>query len=104
MFIVRMTLWSYMDASEVVVGIKVRYPRTGTEGQVESIQEIEGETFAQIDTTHLLYRIDQIITVERFKERAVESEMGVDEFLAREKQSTEEIQKAYEHWDGECGG
>ena len=41
--------------------MKVRYPRTGTTGTILRIERIRGEVFAELDSTNLLYRIDQLI-------------------------------------------
>ena len=94
-----------MDASEVAIGLKVRYPRTGTEGKVESLENIDGEVFAQIDATHLFYRADQIIAVEKLKEHAEAEEEDMIERIKKERAgAAEEVQKGFERWDGECGG
>jgi hypothetical protein len=54
-----------MDALEVVPGMRVRYPRTGTTGTIQRIETIKGKTYAELDSTHLLYVIDQLIPAER---------------------------------------
>lgn len=50
-----------MLAEEVVQGMRVRYPRTGTSGTIRLIEHIRGDVFAELDTTNLLYRVDQLI-------------------------------------------
>ncbi|PKL69437.1 MAG: DUF2098 domain-containing protein [Methanomicrobiales archaeon HGW-Methanomicrobiales-1] len=50
-----------MLSEEVVQGMRVRYPRTGTAGTILRIERIRGEVFAELDSTNLLYRIDQLI-------------------------------------------
>lgn len=50
-----------MSAVEISPGMRVRYPRTGTTGTVLRIEQVRGEDFAELDSTHLLYRIDQLI-------------------------------------------
>lgn len=50
-----------MTTGEITVGMNVRYPRTGTTGTVTRIDEIGGRRYAEVDTTHLLYRIDSLI-------------------------------------------
>jgi len=50
-----------MLAEEVVQGMRVRYPRTGTTGIILRIEHIRGDIFAELDSTNLLYRIDQLI-------------------------------------------
>ncbi|MGB4236038.1 MAG: DUF2098 domain-containing protein [Methanoregulaceae archaeon] len=52
-----------MNADEIAVGMHVRYPRTGTAGTVTRIEQMKGGLFAEIDTTGLLYRADQLIAV-----------------------------------------
>jgi hypothetical protein len=50
-----------MNADELTVGMQVRYPRTGTTGTVTRIEQMKGDLFAEIDTTRLLYRADQLV-------------------------------------------
>lgn len=44
-----------------MVGMRVRYPRTGTTGTVQRIETVRGDSFAELDSTHLLYRIEQLV-------------------------------------------
>lgn len=53
-----------MEDVAIRPGMRVRYPRTGTSGTVVRIEEADGNEFAEIDTTGLLYRIDQLVTIE----------------------------------------
>jgi hypothetical protein len=50
-----------MLPEEVVQGMRVRYPRTGTSGTILRIEYIRGDVFAELDSTNLLYRVDQLI-------------------------------------------
>ena len=50
-----------MLPEEIVEGMRVRYPRTGTSGTILRIEQIRGDVFAELDNTNLLYRIDQLI-------------------------------------------
>lgn len=50
-----------MLSAEVIQGMRVRYPRTGTTGTILRIEHIRGDVFAELDSTNLLYRIDQLI-------------------------------------------
>jgi hypothetical protein len=50
-----------MLAEEIALGTLVRYPRTGTTGTVLRIEHVGGGTFAELDTTHLLYRVNELI-------------------------------------------
>jgi hypothetical protein len=94
-----------MDASESLIGLKVRYPRTGTEGTIEQLEEINGQIFAGIDSTHLFYRIDQLIPVEHLREKKEGIHESVEDVLNREKlRSAEEIKQAVDSLDGVGGG
>jgi len=50
-----------MLAEEITLGMTVRYPRTGTTGKILRIKQFSGDIFAELDSTNLLYRIDQLI-------------------------------------------
>lgn len=50
-----------MLAEEITPGMRVRYPRTGTTGTVLRIDKVRGDAFAELDSTNLLYRIDQLV-------------------------------------------
>ncbi len=50
-----------MLAEELTLGMRVRYPRTGTTGTILRIEQVRGEVFAELDSTNLLYRIDNLI-------------------------------------------
>ena len=53
-----------MEDVAISSGMRVRYPRTGTAGTVVRIENIDGSEFAEIDTTGLLYRTDQLVRIE----------------------------------------
>jgi len=53
-----------MGDMAIRLGMRVRYPRTGTAGTVVRIDEIRGNEFAEVDTTGLLYRTDQLVPIE----------------------------------------
>lgn len=75
-----------MQTDECAVGARVRYAGTGTVGTVTAIQAVDGETYAVLDSTGLLYRLDQLtlagITRER-RERRIED---ITDQLARERE------------------
>ena len=50
-------------SGRISLGARVRYPKTGTTGKILHMEQIRGETFAELDSTHLLYRIDQLIPI-----------------------------------------
>ena len=91
-----------METEVISVGMMVRYPRTGTSGKVEHISEIDGELFAEVDSTHLFYRVDQLIPVDEIKKHA-RTKTDFKEELEKEKRiSEEQLRSAYDGVDG-CG-
>ncbi|MDD1668382.1 MAG: DUF2098 domain-containing protein, partial [Methanomicrobiales archaeon] len=77
-----------MQKGEVAVGMDVRYPRTGTTGKVVRIERIDRDTFAELDTTHLLYRTDQLISYEPKVQREERKGGGELEQVAKEREAT----------------
>lgn len=45
----------------IAIGVPVRYTRTGTVGTITRIEERGGYSFAELDSTHMLYRADLLI-------------------------------------------
>jgi len=95
-----------MDTGELAIGTQVRYPRTGTAGTVVRIEQQGGTLFAEIDTTGLLYRADQLVPVT--SQRAREKKKQADELeqVKREREylSSEAFQDAVAHTDQSCEG
>ncbi|MFH0968758.1 MAG: DUF2098 domain-containing protein [Methanobacteriota archaeon] len=50
-----------MDAV-IDIGSPVRYPRTGTVGKIVKIEERSGFSYAELDSTGLLYRTDLLVS------------------------------------------
>jgi hypothetical protein len=95
-----------MNADEAVVGIQVRYPRTGTTGTIQRIETVRGSAFAELDSTHLLYRIDQLIpagSAEKVKKSTVEDAKKLIE-QEREYASSTEFLEALKGTDQSCEG
>jgi hypothetical protein len=95
-----------MSAEQISLGARVRYPKTGTTGKILHIEQIRGETFAELDSTHLLYRIDQLTPVtgsEKTVSAIVEDAKNV---IAREREfaSGSELQDALKNVDQSCEG
>jgi hypothetical protein len=61
-----------MDAT-VDIGSPVRYPRTGTVGTITRIEERGGFSFAELDSTGMLYRTDLLVSAD-IKEKVWGSE------------------------------
>jgi hypothetical protein len=92
-----------MDEGEIAVGMQVRYPRTGTTGKVERLERIGSTTFASIDSTHLSYRIDMLVSTEAQETRG--SREGEDFRQTIEKER--EFFRTHEAWkntDQSCEG
>jgi hypothetical protein len=95
-----------MNADEAVVGMQVRYPRTGTTGTIQRIETVRGNAFAEMDSTHLLYRIDQLIPAtgtEKVKKTFAEDAKKVIE-QEREYASSTEFLDALKGTDQSCEG
>jgi hypothetical protein len=95
-----------MHAGEVVVGMRVRYPRTGTTGIVQRIETVRGDSFAELDITHLLYRIEQLVPAvgtEKVRTTFVEDAKKTIE-SEREFASGSGLQDALKNIDQSCEG
>jgi hypothetical protein len=95
-----------MLAEELNLGMRVRYPRTGTTGTVLRIEEVRGQVFAELDSTNLLYRIDNLIPAsgqEKTKKALVDDAKTV---IEREKEFAQgrELQDAWKATDQSCEG
>jgi hypothetical protein len=94
-----------MNAEEVAIGMQVRYPRTGTTGKIIRIEQMQGGTFAEIDTTELLYRIDQLIAATTVKEKEKKKvEKDLDQVKSERDFLTTGFQDALTHTDQSCEG
>jgi hypothetical protein len=96
-----------MLADELAIGMRVRYPGTGTTGNVVRIENEEGNVFAELDSTHLLYRIDQLVPVESPGEKKYEKrEEDFKKTLEEERNfvSGQEFQEAIKNLDQSCEG
>jgi hypothetical protein len=95
-----------MLAEELTLGMRVRYPRTGTTGTILRIEQVRGEVFAELESTNLLYRIDYLIPAtgpEKTKKTMVDDAKKV---IEREKEfaSGSELQDAWKASDQSCEG
>ena len=95
-----------MLAEEMVLGMRVRYPRTGTAGKVLRVEEIKGVTFAELDSTNLLYRIDQLIPAMTTNRASTAISEDVKNVIAREREfaAGSELQEALKNIDQSCEG
>ncbi|NYT08188.1 MAG: DUF2098 domain-containing protein [Methanomicrobiales archaeon] len=95
-----------MNPDEITVGMQVRYPRTGTTGRVTRIEQMKGNLFAEIDTTGLLYRADQLITVVSSRERQTKGRGRDFDQVKKERDFISDVgfQEAISHTDQSCEG
>ena len=90
--------------SEFEIGQTVRYSRTGTVGKIVSFAEIDDNTFAEIDTTGLLYRIDQLVEIHE-EMRASAEKVDVKKQILDEREKLREMQEsAWLNVDQSCEG
>jgi hypothetical protein len=97
---------SGMHESEVVLGMRVRYPRTGTTGTVQRIERVKGDTFAELDSTRLLYRTDLLIPADHYekeRKKIIEDAKKVIE-QEREYAAGSGLQDALKNIDQSCEG
>ena len=95
-----------ISAETISLGTRVRYPKTGTTGKILHIEQIRGETFAELDSTHLLYRIDQLTPVTAAEKTISEVVEDAKKVIAREREfaAGSELQEALKNIDQSCEG
>ncbi|OPX61708.1 MULTISPECIES: DUF2098 domain-containing protein [unclassified Methanoregula] len=95
-----------MSADEIALGTRVRYPKTGTTGKILHIEQIRGETFAELDSTHLLYRIDQLSPVTGTEKTVSSTIEDAKKVIEREREfaSGSGLQDALKNIDQSCEG
>ncbi|WP_292370581.1 DUF2098 domain-containing protein [Methanoregula sp. UBA64] len=95
-----------MAADEISLGMRVRYPRTGTTGSVVRIEQVSGNRFAELDSTHLLYRIDLLIPAEEAHREKPAIHEDAKEIIRRERDYAAglELQESLKNIDQSCEG
>ncbi len=99
-----------MKEGEISVGSAVRYPRTGSSGVVEEITEIDGVSFAGVDSTGLYYQTKELILVElppvrkKYKDETADEKDKLEQFKNRKILSSEDIEEAFGGVDGVGAG
>ena len=90
--------------STPVIGQTVRYGRTGTVGKIVDLVEENGLTFAELDSTGLYYRIDQLTAIsETAKKETRHKDFRKD--LKEEQQKFREMnESAWQNTDQSCEG
>lgn len=105
-YIGRDTKGSRMSAEGITLGARVRYPKTGTTGKILHMEEIRGETFAELDSTRLLYRIDQLIPITGTEKTVSSITEDAKKVIAREREfaAGSGLQDALKNIDQSCEG
>lgn len=95
-----------MLPEEIVQGMRVRYPRTGTSGTILRIEHIRGDVFAELDSTNLLYRVDQLIPASGSEKATVAIREDVKKVIERELAfaAGNEMAEALKNIDQSCEG
>lgn len=94
-----------MLAEEIAIGIWVRYPRTGTTGKILRIEERKGVTFAELDATGLLYRIDYLIPASETAKKVTPIMEDAQHLIAQERDfAARSGQEAMKNIDQSCEG
>lgn len=95
-----------MESPEILVGMRVRYPRTGTLGTVVRIEQDRGDLFAELDSTGLLYRIDNLVPAGAVEKSGGARKEDLEALLQKEKffDSGLEMGEAIRDLDQSCEG
>jgi hypothetical protein len=95
-----------MLADEIAVGMRIRYPRTGTTGTIVRIENTRGGSFAELDSTHLLYRVDQLVPALEKERSAPGCAEDAKTIIFRERAfaAGSEMQEAIKNIDQSCEG
>lgn len=95
-----------MLTEEIAIGMRVRYPRTGTTGKIQRIEERKGVTFAELDVTGLLYRIDHLIPASGTTKKVTPIREDAQQLIAQEREfaAGSGFQEALKNIDQSCEG
>ena len=98
--------FSGMLAEEIAPGMRVRYPRTGTTGSVLRTEQVKGDLFVELDSTHLLYRADQLFPADRTEKVSQKIVEDAKKVIEREREfaAGSELQDALRNIDQSCEG
>lgn len=82
----------------------MRYTRTGTVGKIAAINEYDGYLYAELDSTGLSYRLDQLIIIHDVEKTAEKKEDAKEEFIRQQKMMSEMQETAWQNTDQSCEG
>lgn len=90
--------------STPAIGQNVRYGRTGTVGKIVAFVEENGFTFAELDTTGLYYRIDQLTTISEVAHKETRHSDIRKDLEEEQKKFREMNESAWQNTDQSCEG
>jgi hypothetical protein len=95
-----------MDSDEIAVGMQVRYSGTGTTGTVVRLDQQNGTTFAELDSTHLMYSTKFLFPVEQKAEKKYQRVEDIKKTIEEERKfvSGSEYQESLKNLDQSCEG
>ncbi|NLZ30550.1 MAG: DUF2098 domain-containing protein [Methanomicrobiales archaeon] len=95
-----------MITDDVAVGAIARYPRTGTTGKILRVEEIDGRQYAELDSTGLYYRVDELVSVDRVTtEKKERKERSIEEHIEETMEFQRQLEKVWEKdLDQTCEG
>ncbi len=86
------------------VGETVRYGRTGTVGKIAAFMEDRGDTFAELDSTGMYYRIDQLTAIKEEKRREEKTRDSTRDFKEEQEKIRDMQENAWRNTDQSCEG
>ena len=86
------------------VGETVRYGRTGTVGKIVSFMKERGESFAELDSTGMYYRIDQLTVIKEGRHHVEKSHDSRKDFKEEQEKIQEMQENAWQNTDQSCEG
>ena len=84
--------------------MRVRYPRTGTTGKVERLEKIDNKFFAELDSTHLRYRVDYLIPIGVKEEKVVAKREDILKVVEQERELASTLREELAKSDEMCDG
>ncbi len=88
------------------IGSPVRYPRTGTTGTIVRIEGRSGYSFAELDSTGMLYRTDLLVPA-TLSQKIVRKEDLDEELRQVEKERSDPREQSFQEMpnlDSACNG
>jgi len=86
------------------IGDTVRYSRTGTVGRIVTFMEEKDNTFAELDSTGLYYRLDQLTGISEVILHAEKPRDARKDFKQEQAELQEMKENAWQNTDQSCEG